>query len=52
LVSGGISRADGFVGELDATAAELNDRPRRIHGYRTSAEAYAHLLNSGDALTA
>ncbi|MFJ6784750.1 IS30 family transposase [Streptomyces yangpuensis] len=37
---------------LDAIADELNSRPRKIHGYRTPAEIYAELLNSGDALTA
>jgi IS30 family transposase len=30
--------------------AELNDRPRKIHGYRSPAEVYAEILNSGDAL--
>ncbi|MEU2359085.1 IS30 family transposase [Streptomyces misionensis] len=38
--------------DLDAIAHELNHRPRKIHGYRTPAEVYADLLNSGDALTA
>lgn len=38
--------------DLDAIAHELNHRPRKTHGYRTSAEVYADLLNSGDALTA
>ncbi|MFD4971283.1 IS30 family transposase [Streptomyces sp. NPDC058424] len=38
--------------DLDAIAHELNQRPRKIHGYRTPAEVYADLLNSGDALTA
>ncbi|MFJ8855419.1 IS30 family transposase [Streptomyces sp. NPDC102437] len=37
---------------LDAIAHDLNHRPRRTHGYRTPAEVYAGLLNSGDALTA
>ncbi|MGX4688237.1 IS30 family transposase [Streptomyces sp. JNUCC 63] len=37
--------------DLDAIAHELNHRPRKIHGYRTPAEVYAELLNSGDALT-
>ncbi|MFC8529246.1 IS30 family transposase [Nocardia sp. NPDC057227] len=37
--------------DLDAIAAELNQRPRRIHGYRSPAEVYAEHLNSGDALT-
>jgi IS30 family transposase len=36
--------------DLDAIAAELNDRPRKIHGYRSPAEVYAEILNSGDAL--
>ncbi len=36
--------------DLDTIAAELNDRPRQTHGYRTPAEVYADLLNSGDAL--
>ena len=38
--------------DLDAIAHELNHRPRKTHGYRTPAEVYAGLLNSGDALTA
>ncbi|WP_286160194.1 IS30 family transposase [Streptomyces yunnanensis] len=38
--------------DLDAIAHELNHRPRKTHGYRTPAEIYAGLLNSGDALTA
>ncbi|MFD5423175.1 IS30 family transposase [Streptomyces sp. NPDC127069] len=38
--------------DLDAIAHELNHRPRKTHGYRTPAEVYADLLNSGDALTA
>ncbi|MFD4025393.1 transposase [Streptomyces sp. NPDC058576] len=38
--------------DRDAIAHELNHRPRKIHCYRTSAEVYADLLNSGDALTA
>ncbi|MFD9411302.1 IS30 family transposase [Streptomyces sp. NPDC059989] len=38
--------------DLNAIANELNTRPRKIHGYRTPAEIYAELLNSGDALTA
>ncbi|MFE9796917.1 IS30 family transposase [Streptomyces goshikiensis] len=37
---------------LDAVAAELNNRPRKIHGYRTPAEICAEHLNGGDALTA
>nr|WP_255310828.1 IS30 family transposase [Streptomyces viridosporus] len=37
--------------DLDAIAHELNHRPRKIHGYRTPAEVYAELLNSGDVLT-
>ncbi|MEU8382788.1 IS30 family transposase [Streptosporangium sp. NPDC048865] len=36
--------------DLDAIAAELNNRPRKTHGYRTPAEIYAEILNSGDAL--
>ncbi|MFD5517681.1 IS30 family transposase [Streptomyces sp. NPDC127066] len=42
-----LSRAD-----LDCIAEELNHRPRKILGYRSPAEVYAGLLNSGDALTA
>ncbi|WP_455680487.1 IS30 family transposase [Streptomyces hirsutus] len=38
--------------DLDAIAHELNHRPRKTHGYRTPAEVYADLLNSGDAPTA
>jgi hypothetical protein len=38
--------------DLDAIALEFNHRPRKTHGYRTPAEAYADLLNSSDALTA
>ena len=38
--------------DLDAIAHELNHRPRNSHGYRTPAEVYAGLLNSGDALPA
>ncbi|MGW5852774.1 IS30 family transposase [Streptomyces sp. NPDC055254] len=38
--------------DLDAIADELNHRPRKVHGYRSSAEIYYDLLNSGDALTA
>ncbi|MER7468115.1 IS30 family transposase [Streptomyces sp. NPDC097981] len=38
--------------DLDVIANELNHRPRKTHGYRTPAEVYAGLLNSGDALTA
>lgn len=38
--------------DLDTIAHELNHRPRKTHGYRTPAEVYAALLNSGDALTA
>ncbi|WP_371863017.1 IS30 family transposase [Embleya hyalina] len=34
---------------LDDIAHELNHRPRKTHGYRTPAEAYADLLNSSDA---
>ncbi|MFE2749676.1 IS30 family transposase [Streptomyces scopuliridis] len=37
--------------DLDTIAHELNHRPRKTHGYRTPAEVYADLLNSGDALT-
>ncbi|GAA2358993.1 hypothetical protein SVIO_109170 [Streptomyces violaceusniger] len=36
--------------DLDAIAHELHRRPRKTHGYRTPAEIYAGLLNSGDAL--
>ncbi|MFJ8026101.1 transposase [Streptomyces sp. NPDC096311] len=39
-------------GDLDAIAHERSYRPRKTHGYRTPAEVYADLLNSGDALTA
>ncbi|MFF5922840.1 hypothetical protein ACFY8C_31665 [Streptomyces flavochromogenes] len=38
--------------DLDAIAHELSHRPCKAHGYRTPAEVYADLLNSGDALTA
>ncbi|MGY3684976.1 hypothetical protein ACVWXU_008599 [Streptomyces sp. TE33382] len=38
--------------DLDAIVHEPNHRPRKTHGYRTPAEVYADLLNSGDALTA
>ncbi|MFD6936942.1 IS30 family transposase [Streptomyces goshikiensis] len=38
--------------DLDAIAHELNHPRVRTHGYRTPAEGYAHILNSGDALTA
>ncbi|MFI6396481.1 IS30 family transposase [Nonomuraea sp. NPDC050540] len=37
--------------DLDWIAAELNDRPRRILGYRSPSEVYSGLLTSGDALT-
>ncbi|MFJ3728881.1 IS30 family transposase [Streptomyces sp. NPDC090045] len=37
--------------DLDEIAEELNHRPRNILGYRSPAEVYAGLLNSGDALT-
>ncbi|WP_327167527.1 IS30 family transposase [Streptomyces subrutilus] len=37
--------------DLDGIAEELNHRPRKILGYRSPAEVYAGLLNSGDALT-
>ncbi|MFI6803367.1 IS30 family transposase [Streptosporangium canum] len=30
--------------DLDAIADELNNRPRKIHGYRTPAEIYAEIL--------
>lgn len=36
--------------DLDSIAAELNDRPRRILGYRSPAEVYSGLLTSSDAL--
>ena len=36
--------------DLDAIAAELNNRPRRIHGYRTPSEVYADLCERVDAL--
>lgn len=36
----------------ERAAHELNHRPRKVHGYRTPAEVYADLLNSGDALIA
>ncbi len=36
--------------DLDAIASELNHRPRRMHGYRSSAQLYAD-LSSSDALT-
>lgn len=31
---------------LDAIAAELNGRPRRVHGYRSSAQVWAELVSS------
>lgn len=46
------SRYPAIVALPDGIKAELNHRPRRTHGYRTPAEVYAGLLNSGDALTA
>ncbi|MFF5212326.1 helix-turn-helix domain-containing protein [Streptosporangium sp. NPDC000396] len=36
--------------DLDGIAAELNNRPRRIHGFRSPAEVYADLIKDGDAL--
>lgn len=36
-------------GDLNTIAAELNDRPRRVHGYRSAAEVYntlAHTLET------
>ncbi|MBD2892377.1 IS30 family transposase ISPfr16 [Actinomadura sp. RB99] len=36
--------------DLDAIAADLNHRPRRIHGYRTPDEVYADLCGQVDAL--
>ncbi|MFI1255282.1 IS30 family transposase [Streptomyces netropsis] len=36
--------------DLNSIAAELNNRPRKIHGYRTPSEVYSELLKSGDAL--
>jgi IS30 family transposase len=36
---------------LDCVAAELNNRPRRILGYRTPAEVFADLLASSIAST-
>ncbi len=36
--------------DLDAIASELNHRPRRMHGYRSSDKLYAD-LSSSDALT-
>jgi IS30 family transposase len=36
---------------LDAVAAELNNRPRRIPGYRTPAEVFTELLTSSIAST-
>jgi IS30 family transposase len=38
--------------DLDASAHELNHRPRKTHGYRSPTEVYADLLNRVDALTA
>lgn len=35
--------------DLNWIAAELNNRPRRALGYRSSAEVYADFLTSGDA---
>jgi DNA-binding CsgD family transcriptional regulator len=50
--NGGRDRYRAASADLDAIAHELNHRPRKTHGYRTPAEVYADLLNSGDALTA
>ncbi|MGH3547600.1 MAG: IS30 family transposase, partial [Pseudonocardiaceae bacterium] len=36
---------------LDCVATELNNRPRRILGYRTPAEVFADLLASSIAST-
>ncbi|MES9540413.1 MULTISPECIES: IS30 family transposase [unclassified Actinomadura] len=36
--------------DLDAIAADLNHRPRKIHGYRTPNEVYADLCGQVDAL--
>ncbi|MGH3610782.1 MAG: IS30 family transposase, partial [Pseudonocardiaceae bacterium] len=36
---------------LDRVAAELNNRPRRILGYRTPAEVFADLLADSIAST-
>ncbi|TMR34187.1 hypothetical protein ETD96_25770 [Actinomadura geliboluensis] len=37
--------------DLDRIAAELNDRPRRIHGYRAPSTVYADLCAKVDATT-
>ncbi|MEU8579225.1 IS30 family transposase [Streptomyces abikoensis] len=36
--------------DLDFVGAELNSRPRKIHGYRTPSEVCSELRKSGDAL--
>ncbi|MFJ3308230.1 IS30 family transposase [Streptomyces sp. NPDC086549] len=38
--------------DLDAIAHEFNHHPRKTHGYRSPAEVYADLPNSGDELSA
>ncbi|GAB2823794.1 IS30-like element ISCfr4 family transposase [Actinocorallia aurea] len=37
--------------DLDAIAAELNNRPRKTHGYRTANEVYADICQQAGALT-
>jgi IS30 family transposase len=37
--------------DLDAIAGVLNHRPRKFHGYHSTAEVYAECLNRADALT-
>ncbi|MFB9884473.1 IS30 family transposase [Planobispora siamensis] len=37
--------------DLDAIATELNDRPRKLHGFRSPTEVYADLVKAGGALT-
>ncbi|MFI0453151.1 IS30 family transposase [Actinomadura sp. 6N118] len=36
--------------DLDAIATELNNRPRRVHDFRSSTEVYADLCGQVDAL--
>ncbi len=33
--------------DLEAIAEELNDRPRRVHGYRSPTQIYDDLQTSG-----
>ncbi|MET8389857.1 hypothetical protein ABZV14_43435 [Streptosporangium canum] len=52
LVSGPVALPVSALERLTVTLhfAEYIERPRKIHGYRTPAEIYAEILNSGDAL--